>query len=244
MYNVILIEENMQRTAAIRGKFPILVVAPFGHDDPHTTTIVEHIQKELKCFAVINYMWERAPKYNYYKSQADCHNVQHCFEDVVRQEYLNWILKFKDTISNMHHTANIFYIRGCNNAVRKQANADLDIIVGYGDSKQPSHTCQLHSKNALIHLLNNQAFTTYMGAPDSPYSAREPDNMTQIFRNIFYDERVESFELHIVRALRTDETEANLTANSIANAFEDFIEEQEKDSEGDVISYSFPLNRI
>lgn len=231
----------MQRTAAIKGKLPLLVVAPYGSDDIHTAMLAEHIQKELNCFAVINYMWQKAPKYDYYRNKANCHNIQHCLQDVVRQEYLEWILKFKNIILGMHHTANIFYIRGCSNNVRKLADNDVDIVVGFGDGANTSYTCELHSKNALFSMLNKQGFLTYAGEKDGLYSAREPENMTQIFRNIYFDDEVESFELNIVNALRYDETEAKYTANEIANALEDFIDEQEKD--GDT-SYTFPIYKI
>ena len=77
----------MERVSVIEGKSPIIIVAPHGYkgDDENTDLIAEEIANALHCYAVINRGWERSDSVDFMKDKADCNNVYHCKEDVVRE---------------------------------------------------------------------------------------------------------------------------------------------------------------
>lgn len=104
----------MERVSVIRGKAPVIVVAPHGfeQDDQNTALIAESIANEINCYAVINRGWERCLDIDVLNDKADCNNVYHCKEDVVREEFLEPIVRFKSRILYSHDEAFLIFIHG------------------------------------------------------------------------------------------------------------------------------------
>ena len=136
----------MERVSVIEGSIPVIVVAPHGFhgDDENTDLIAETIASTIDAYAVINRGWERGDTVDSFKDWADCNNVYHCKEDVVREEFLEPIIRFKNKILKKEQLAYIFYIHGMGNRHRAVAKDPyLDAVLGYGAGKPNSFSCDI-----------------------------------------------------------------------------------------------------
>jgi hypothetical protein len=214
----------MERVSVINGKRPIILVAPHGYDqdDQNTDLIAETIANQIDAYAVINRGWERSDSVDYAHDKADCNNVYHCKEDVVREEFLEPIIRFKNRIIRDFDRAFIFYIHGMSNKHRKiSGDPNLDIVVGYGAGSPHSFTCEDWQKNFLISNLNQAGLRTYEGKKGGAMSGWSRNNMNQYFRKWEHDPLVSSFQLEIIYELRNEKDIAALTADYLAIAFKD-----------------------
>jgi hypothetical protein len=210
----------MERTSIIEGNIPILLVAPHGHpkDDERTALITEFIANKLNCYAVINRGWRRGEEVDFRKDKADCNNIHHCREDVVREEMLDPILKYKNRIMKRHLEMYIFHIHGMGDKHRELCgDYTLDIVVGYGAGNPNRFTCDEWRKDLFIKYLEDQKITTYEGGKGSPMSGWSHQNMNQLFRNDYFDERVHSMQIEIINELRRDNDIAMITADYLAD---------------------------
>jgi hypothetical protein len=190
-------------------------VAPHGSDDTNTGLLTEVAAKHLDCFAVINQGFERADYVDVEKDIADCNKISHCKEDVVYDEFLKPLIKFKDRLiqkifnghltkilNNASFTATdsvqIFYIHGCGNVVHKEANEPVGVIIGYGlGNKKDSLTCDVWRKNLLVDLWNKYGTEgwAFQGKCGGKYAGRDSDNLNQYFRKHEIDLNVQSMQL-------------------------------------------------
>lgn len=217
----------MIRVAAIKGEHPTIVVVPHGFDDPNTTTIGEQIIKELDCYGVINYGWERSETFDYYKDKANCNNIEHLHEDVIKQEFLEPIQKFVHLIEMNGQVANIFIIHGVSNEIRRGLAEPPDIILGIGDGSPPSFSCEKWVANAFADLLKLQGLAVYFGKVGGKYSGRSKNNLNQLFQKWYPNDTVQSIQLEIVRDLRKNIDISKLTGDVISMCIEDLAEMQE-----------------
>lgn len=212
----------MERVSIIEGKIPVLIVAPHGYeeDDENTDLIAEQIASEIDCYAVINRGWERADQVDFLNDKADCNNIYHCHEDVVREEFLNPILKYKTRILKNYDQMLMFMIHGMANRHRKiSGDMKLDVVVGYGAGSPNSYTCELWQKDFFVDALNKMNITTYEGGAGSMMSGWSRQNMNQLFRkSSFKDSRVRSLQLEIIYELREDTDVSLLTAEYLSQA--------------------------
>lgn len=220
----------MERVSIIEiGKTPVIFVAPHGAtmDDINTAIIAESAAESLEGYAVINQGWQRGDDYNYNKEQADCNNVKHCLEDVVKDEFLEPIIRFKNRIRKKHPLAYIFAIHGMSNdACTIAKDNSLSMVVGYGAGNPASYTCKTWMKNLLIYQCQQHGWTTYEAKAGGPYSAWTKNNLCQFFRKWHLDLSVHAMQLEIIYDLRDSKAKAELCGECIA----DFIRE--------VINYS------
>lgn len=233
----------MQRTSSIKGTEPILIIVPHGHDDPNTSIVAEQIIKELDAYGVINYGWERADKYDYYEDRANCNNITHIHEDVIKEEFLDPILDFTDRILNVGNLPNIFIIHGVSNSIRNTFiptdldlngqiaggltdSRNLDIIVGGGQGVKPSLSCPEWYRNLFMQYLGRDGFNTWDGAEGGAYSGRGHNNLNQLFRSWknYQNDDVFSVQLEIVRARRETKDIAEVTGDRLAMAIEDVVD--------------------
>lgn len=207
----------MERVSTISGKLPIIVIAPHGFDgnDENTAIIAEHIAKSINAYAVVNRGWERDENVDYMLDKADCNNVYHCHEDVVKEEFLEPILRFKNRILQSHDKAYIYYIHGMGNRHRDIAGEDMDIVLGFGAGSPSSHTCELWQKNLVCHLLNESGIKTFEGKKGGSMSGWSKLNMNQLFRKWYLEPNVSSMQLEIVHELRSCKDISILTAEYI-----------------------------
>jgi hypothetical protein len=226
----------MERVRIIEGEIPVLLIAPHGVDDKNTDFIAESVAKEFGAYAIINKGWKRSKTVDYWNDLANCNDVQHLHEDVVKEEFLDPILR---TVAKMkkEYKEDIFMliIHGCSNEVRNQANdQDLDFIVGFGEGRPSSYTCRIKIKDAFVYYLQKENFGVYEGKAKGKFAGRSRNNLNQLFTEWYPDDNVNSLQLEIVKELRCDFAE--ITINGIISAldslmiFDDATEIKNKDT--------------
>lgn len=209
----------------VEGDSPVLILAPHGPDDTNTDLIAERVALEHGSFAVINKGWRRAPHVDFSRDMANCNNVQHLHSDVVKEEFLEPVLRFKNRIRKKYdENVFILILHGCTDAVRNEAqDQDLDLIVGYGDGFSPSYSCKPRFKDAFVYHLQNEGFGVYEGSAGGKYAGRGKNNLNQLFARWYPDDYVNSIQLEIVRELRCDLDFVDLTISGIVSAIESMM---------------------
>lgn len=215
----------MERVSVSNGELPVLLVAPHGTDDKNTDYLVDRISSEMNLFSVINRGWKKSKKFDYYSDQANCNNIKHIHEDVIKDEFLDPILKSVAKIQKkLDERVFVLYIHGCSDRVRLDANDDnLDIVVGYGNGTPSSYSCDLKYKDAFIHFLQDQSFGVYEGKKGSKYSGRSKNNLNQLFRLWHKNENVHSMQIEIVNELRCEEELIEICCDGIISAIDELI---------------------
>lgn len=216
----------MERVITLEGEAPIIVIAPHGveHDDSNTAFIAERIAKEIGAFAVINQGWERASDVDFIKSHANCNDVRHLHEDVVREEFLDPILRYVNRIDKDFGFAYMMVVHGMGNYVRQYTeDGRLDIIIGYGAGTPPIYSCDTRLKDAFIHYLTKSGICTYEGMPGSQFAGRSKNNLNQLFRRWYPNSDVHSMQIEIVKELREELDIAEITAVTLAECMDDLI---------------------
>lgn len=216
----------MERVSIIEGKLPIIVVAPHGYtkDDENTALIAETIAESIGCYAVINRGWERADAVDIFNDKADCNNVEHCHEDVVRDEFLDPIIRFRNRLRKNNTVVYMYMIHGMSNKHRRLADDPLmDIVIGYGAGSPDSFTCDIWRKNAFAFMLAESGLTVYEGKKGGAMSGWARQNMNQLFRKWYSDPSMQSMQIEIINELRHDDDMAELTAEYLATAMKDML---------------------
>lgn len=216
----------MERVSIISGKLPILIVAPHGFDgnDERTALIAEYIANTIGAYAVINRGWERDDTVDFMKDKADCNNVNHCHEDVVREEILEPIIRYKNRILMSFPFAYLYFIHGMSNKHRKiSGDPNMDIVIGYGAGSPSSLTCDTWRKDLFIHLLIESGLHTYEGAKGGPMSGWARSNMNQLFRKWYSEPQVQAMQIEIIHDLREENDIAMITAEYLGAAMKDML---------------------
>src|ERR1019366_4114948 len=133
----------------IEGKIPVLIIAPHGApgDDVNTDIVAEHLARTLSCYMVVNRGWERSDVIDEINDKADCNNFAH-MTGVIKDEFLDPILRFKSRILKKTSPMFVFMIHGMANDIRiKTGERQLDMIVGYGAGTPPSYSCNIWRKD-------------------------------------------------------------------------------------------------
>lgn len=215
----------MERVSVYQGEIPVLLVAPHGNNDKKTDELVEKICSEMDTFAVINRGWKRGENFNYSFEIANCNNVSHVHKDVVKEEFLDPILKIVAKIQKkIDKRVFIFHIHGCGNDVRIQANdANLDLILGYGEGSPSSYSCDLRIKDAFAYFLERENFGVYEGKKNGKFSGRSKNNMNQLFRIWYPNKDVNSIQIEIVKELRESEEMIQIVSDGIIAGIDDLL---------------------
>lgn len=218
----------MERVSIIEGIHPVILVAPHGAamDDFNTDIITESAAEALNCYAVINRGWERAGQFDYFKDKANCNDVRHCHEDVVKDEFLDPIIRFKNRIRKKHNHVYVFTIHGVGEDIKTKANDDdIDMVIGYGAGTPASHTCKLWMKNFFIYLMRQVDIKAYSGKAGGQYAGWTKNNLNQLFCKWpnYIDDNIYSMQLEFIRTLRDTKTDAEFTGNILAAVLEDFL---------------------
>lgn len=214
----------MERVSVIQGKLPVLILAPHGYkgDDVNTDIIARKVAKKLNSYAVINNGWERSETVDIWKDKANCNNVSHCHEDVVKEEFLDPIMKIKSKILNYSGIMHIFIIHGMSSK-HVQKNKNVDIVVGYGSGSPDSLSCNIWRKNCIIHELETQGLNVYEANKNGIFSGWAKNNMNQLFRKWYHDESVQSFQLEIIDGLRDSDEICDMLGDCIKKAIENYL---------------------
>jgi hypothetical protein len=215
----------MERVSIQYGKKPILFIAPHGNTDTNTDIITEAAASALNAYYVINRGWKRASQYDYYKEHANCNNISHLHEDVVKEEFLDPILRFKNKIRKKHNYAHIFIIHGMGNDIRKlSGDSKLGLIIGHGAGSPDSLSCKEWMKNLFAYTINEVGmmnWTAYEGRAGGQYAGWAKNNLNQLFRKWHYDGNVFSMQLEFVYDIRKTKSEAEVLGEFLAMAIEE-----------------------
>ena len=214
----------MERVNIRNGNRNCIIIAPHGPDDPHTGTIAQELADGLDAYAVINQGFERTNgDVDIWKDKANCNNLLHCQEDVVREEFLDPILSFHAKIRQTHSDpCYVFIIHGINFITRK---VNPDIILGYGAGDPPSHSCSTWRKDAFCGLLSDKGFEVYTGKAGGQFSGWSKTNLNQLFRKwpVYYDPHVQSFQIEVSRDWRMDKTVRVGTVEILGECIEELM---------------------
>lgn len=236
-----------ERVDTIIGTIPVILVAPHGPDDINTDIIVEHVANKISCYAVINRGFDRADSVDVENNKADCNRVDHCNEDVVYDEFLKPIIRFKDRIMYKKtndlmipypETVHIFYVHGCGNIVHKEAGRTVELIVGHGlGVKTDSLSCESWRRNLFVNLykLFSQTHKTgfvYSGKGGGRYAGRHSNNINQYFRKHDLDPDVQSMQLEFPYSCRDSEASAIVTASCLAVTITDYLLIKDESEDG------------
>jgi hypothetical protein len=205
----------MERVTTIRGSLPILFIAPHGFDDKHTDTLAEAAAEEIGAYAVINRGWERADKVDDLKSKANCNNIDHIYEDVVSDEFLDPIDRYYSQIVTKHGGMYYFVIHGCGNI---GTDPNLSAILGYGDGNKPSLTCSLDMRCYFHNQIKSDGlWTIWHAGPGSKFSGWDRKNLNQFWRKHQEDADVLGFQLEFVTAVRKTKADAEMSGKYLGS---------------------------
>jgi len=211
----------MERVSLIQGSVPVIIVAPHGFDqnDFNTALIAEQIANRTKCFAIINRGFERSNQVDCFLDKADCNDINHIHEDVVKEEFLDPIIRYKTRLLKYYDEVFIYHIHGMSDRHKTiVGDPSLGIVLGYGAGKPDSFTCQNWHKDFTLSYLNDNGITSYQGSKGGPMSGWARSNLNQLFRKKYLDERVNSMQLEITYSLRNTDDVAKKTADVISSA--------------------------
>ena len=222
-----------QRVSTISGSNPVLLIAPHGYDDPKTDDLTEKLAYELDCCAVINHGWERDDKVDYLNDKADCNDVYHIHEPVVKDEFLEPILKFNKVILRSWSCSFIFVIHGVGNYIRnKVSDPDLDVIIGYGKGKPNKFSCEPWIKNAFAYHLEQLGVRTYVGKSGGRFAGRAKKNLNQLFVRHNPITNTHSMQLEVIRELRDNNKAIIHTSHMLSHAIENLMQSSKADNYG------------
>lgn len=221
------------------GKSPIILVAPHGPDDVNTDVIVEVAARHLDSYAVINKGFERSSVVIESEDQADCNKVDHASADVVYDEFLKPIIKFKNFIKKKispgfgwslpgptDKKALILHIHGVGNKIHKDTGETVGCVIGYGlGIKRDSLTCEIWRKNLFVDLWRNLRKTEiFEGSGGSNYAGRSSNNMNQYFRKHELDPWVDSMQIEIPYSDRKSDFGAAMTGRELSEVIQGMVD--------------------
>lgn len=216
-----------ERVSLLHGRSPIVLICPHGYqgDDKNTALITELIAKKINCYAVINRGWERSEVVDTTLDRADCNNVYHCHEEVVKEEFLDPILRFCSRALRRHPFIYTFYLHGMSNNHRlKSGIFDLDLVVGCGGDDPNNFSCSVWRKNLVCFCLSQSGLTIAEGSRRSNMAASTKQNMNQLFVQWYSNALVQSMQLEIVEERRKNIETATKTAEILSNSFSKILD--------------------
>lgn len=190
----------MERVSIVRGRRPIIFVAPHGPNDPGTAEIAEKLSDATNGYAVINRGWERSKDVDIFNDKANCNSIKHLQEDVVKDEFLDPLINFMNQISKSNLFCHIFFLHGINS--KHLGLSDVDVVVGFGQGKPPRITCNERVLTWMITRSKKYGLNMIVGEPGGKFAGWSRDNLNQYFQ---YDINVSSVQLEIDREWRIGE---------------------------------------
>lgn len=209
----------MSRIVCKHANSPIIFVAPHGHpgDDYNTDYIAETAANKINANCLINSGFRRNAKVDESRDFADCNNVAHMSDAVLKDEFLLPFKRMCLRAKKNYNSAFVIFIHGVSDQVRDTSGIrDVDMILGYGLGNPDSRTCSEVCVNKFIYQLADEDIVCAKGKAGGKYSGHSKNNMNQYWRKIEKDMHMNSIQLEIVRELRQDKIIAELSAISIA----------------------------
>jgi hypothetical protein len=213
----------MERVSIIGGSNRILFVAPHGGDDGKIASATTSLAQGLGSFAVVNQGWTLGRRVDAISGVADCNDIRHIHEDVVREEFLLPILRSISRIKKSLEESPLVVVLKSHCGVDTADFNDeevLDMLLGCGANSPARQSCSTRTKNTLTRLLQNEGFSVYEGVEGSKFSARSKNNLNQLFKRWLKDPSVESVQLAIDQDLISDEEMISMTVDGLTSAFD------------------------
>jgi hypothetical protein len=223
-------EANMERVSVVEGDrdVPAIIIAPHGAegDDDYTAPLAETIANEVGCYAVINWGWERADKVDYFNDKANCNNIVHLQEDVVKDEFLDPIERYVNRIYQDSPEVFIYIMHGMGDDARKKANdPGLDLVIGYGEGqKKSSLSCDPWREQSFAYICHKSGFGVHHGKGGGSFAGNARNNLNQLYRKWQPTPSVHSMQIEVIRDMRLDEDTARFTGEQLAMCVEDHID--------------------
>lgn len=224
----------MERVSSFCGKNPLLFVAPRGYDDANTAIITEIAAVETYGYAVINRGFQCSNIVDVSKDLANCDNLKHCKEDVVKEEFLDPIIRYKNRIMRRHPTAYIFYIYGLG-AEYKLIDRDIGYILQRG-SGATGHICERWVSELVMYMLEtSERYKVYEAGGDLWDMQKVP----HLFRTWYSDYRVQSIKIEVIDDLRSSEDKAIVTGQILAMVAKELLDFNDFE-----LPYDYKIKRI
>lgn len=222
----------MERVSLVYGENPLLVVVPHGADHENLARAGEMLAHDLGGFAVINRGWRGSKIVDHSADLANCNDVRHLREDVVREEFLNPVLRMAARIKRKYSDRILMLVLvPCDEEAKASADGEmLDIVVGYGAGNPPSFSCDTRTKSALIHFMQEEGFGVYEGAAGGRYSGKAKNSLNQLFVRWHPDDCVDSIQLAVVEDMLSDDPMIAMTVEGLVSAI-DSLRSLEDDQE-------------
>lgn len=176
MERISLISPNILDTVS-----HIIFVAPHGRDDINTTLIAEHAAIESNGYAVINNGWKKQRYYDYESEFANCNNIQHLKNDVVKEEFFEPLIEFACEIRKTCLINPIICtIHGMsNNTILRSGVKDMDILIGHGRGGRL--TIPDIGLKSICFFLDKLFYKTYIAGTNTRFSGKSKNNLIQLF---------------------------------------------------------------
>lgn len=187
----------MKRVIIKKGDFPALIVSPYVNT--HFNKILQQVADNLKCSRVINNGWEQSSQVDFFNDLADCNNIEHIHADVVKDEFLDPIIEFSDRSMQSYGFNNVYVFHEIN------LKKNIDVIVGYGAGRIPSHTCPTWLKDAFIYFAEKQGYLVYGGRANGEHAGRSKSELNQLFRKWYFERNINSFQIKVNSQTLLDE---------------------------------------
>jgi hypothetical protein len=207
---------------------PIVFVAPHGHpaDDLNTDLIAIAAADSVNGNFIVNTGFKRGKDPSPSKDVADCNNRLHCKNAEVENEFLIPYVKICRRALKYFGKCFVIWVHGVGNDIRKLnvQTTNLDMIVGYGLGKPDSLTCYEGIINKFLYEIRSEKLNCFVGSAGGKYSGFDHKNMNQYWRKYILEDKIQSFQLEIIKDLRSDRVISELTADCIADAVINSIE--------------------
>jgi hypothetical protein len=208
---------NGERISIKTGKNPIILISPHS-ENPNIGLIARSVAEITDSYYITNNGWECSKIVDQQKDKANCNNSYHCHENVVKDEFLNPLVSFKNKILKDHKNAFIFYLLDAENSVIQECgDPSIGYIIGYGAGDPYSASCFRWVRNCFIYTLSaSENCHIYEGKTGSKHAGWEKDDMNQLFTKWYPEDHVQSMQIKIVKDLTDTTQKATITAEILA----------------------------
>jgi len=201
---------------------PVVFVAPHGHpsDDLNTDLIAKFAAIDMDANYIINTGFKRGLDPNPSQDIADCNNRIHCKTAEVEDEFLLPYIKICKRALKYFGKCFVVWVHGVSDNIRNLnvSTKNLDMIIGYGLGRPDSLTCYEGIIHKFLYEIRRDKLSCFVGQAGGKYSGFDNKNMNQFWRKYDFEEKIQSFQLEIIKDLRSDKTISELTANCITDA--------------------------
>jgi len=206
---------------------PLVFVAPHGHpsDDYNTDYITKCAADKINANWLVNTGFKRNAQVLPDQDLADCNNYLHCMQAEVKEEFLEPYIKICRRCSKYFGKCFVIWVHGVSDSIRNTAETKyLDMILGYGMGNPHSLSCFEGVVHKFISEMLLNKIECYIGKPGGKYSGFDKKNMNQYWRKVDIEAKIQSFQLEIIKELRSDKLISELTGVAIAEALQNSVD--------------------